>query len=85
MFPVLAWRITGTKFPIMTLLRRNPFSIRLEYGRKLKQWKAEVFVYQNHLKDLISNVPSTYNGQDSLDGAKVYKKENVNKASIKGS
>ncbi|MBA4053975.1 MAG: colicin I receptor [Marivirga sp.] len=48
------------------------------------KFTTQVFVYRNHLKDLISNVSSTYNGQDSLDGFKVYKKENVNKAEIKG-
>jgi hemoglobin/transferrin/lactoferrin receptor protein len=45
---------------------------------------AAVFVYQNRLSNLISNISSTYNGQDSLDGFKVYTKENVNKARTRG-
>jgi len=48
------------------------------------KFSSEVFFYRNHLKDLISNTPSTYNGQDSLDGFKVYAKENINKALVKG-
>jgi outer membrane cobalamin receptor len=70
--------------PNYNLAPEKSFQYQAGIRTQLKQWKAEVFVYQNHLKDLISNVPSTYNGQDSLDGVKVYKKENVNKAFIKG-
>lgn len=51
------------------------------YGEKLT---TEVFIYQNELSDLISNIASTFNGEDSLDGFQVYQKENVNKARIKG-
>jgi outer membrane receptor for ferrienterochelin and colicin len=36
------------------------------------------------LKDLISNVASTYHGEDSLDGFRVYQKENINEALITG-
>lgn len=50
-------------------------------GRRLE---AQIFAYRNHLRDLIGNVTSTYEGQDSLDGFKVFKKENVNKAEVKG-
>ena len=48
------------------------------------KFKSEVFIYQNRLSNLIGNVTSTYNGQDSLDGFKVYQKENINKARVKG-
>ena len=70
--------------PNYDLSPEKSFQYQAGIRTQMKRWKAEVFVYQNQLKDLISNVPSTYNGQDSLDGVKVYKKENVNKASIKG-
>lgn len=46
--------------------------------------KVESFIYQNKLSDLIGNVASSYNGQDSLDGLRVYKKENINRARIHG-
>lgn len=49
-----------------------------------RKFSTEVFVYKNQLSDLISNVPASYNGQDSLDGHKVYIKENINKALVKG-
>ena len=47
-------------------------------------WRAELQVYRNELSQLISNVASTFQGQDSLDGFKVYKKENINEARIQG-
>ena len=61
-------------------------SFQYQAGIRIHQqkFKFEIFAYQNHLRDLISNVASAYNGQDSLEGFKVYQKENVNEALIKG-
>ncbi len=70
--------------PNYDLAPEKSFQYQLGIRTQLKQWKAEIYGYQNHLNDLITNVPSTYNGQDSLDGAKVYTKENVNEARIRG-
>ena len=70
--------------PNYDLAPEKSFQYQAGIRTQQKQWKAEVFVYQNHLRDLITNVPSTYNGQDSLEGVKVYTKENVNEAAIKG-
>jgi hemoglobin/transferrin/lactoferrin receptor protein len=70
--------------PNYDLAPEKSFQYQAGIRTQLKKWKAELVVYQNHLRDLITNVPSTYNGQDSLEGVKVYTKENVNEAAIKG-
>lgn len=61
-------------------------SINAELGIKVKyeKFSGSVFAYRNQLKDLISRVEATYNGQDSLDGEKVYRKENFDKSYIQG-
>ncbi len=61
-------------------------SVEVQLGLRThtRKFSGEFFVFQNHLNDLISNVTSSYNGEDSIDGFKVYRKENVNKALIKG-
>lgn len=43
-----------------------------------------VYAYRNNLKDLIPDVPSSCQGQDSIDGYRVYKRENSLKAIIYG-
>ncbi len=70
--------------PNYDLAPEKSFQYQAGARTQFQKVKAEVFVYQNNLTDLIGNVASTYNGEDSLDGFKVYKKENVNKARIKG-
>ncbi|HPH46391.1 MAG TPA: TonB-dependent receptor, partial [Chryseolinea sp.] len=70
--------------PNYNLAPEKSFQYQAGFRTQFRKLKAEVFVYQNNLTDLITNVASTYNGEDSLDGFKVYKKENVNKARIKG-
>lgn len=61
-------------------------SINGELGIKVKyeKFSGSVFAYRNQLKDLISRVEATFNGQDSLDGEKVYRKENFDKSYIQG-
>ncbi len=46
--------------------------------------RLAISAYHNNLTDLITNVKSTYNGLDSIDGFKIYKRENSQKAVIKG-
>lgn len=70
--------------PNYSLAPEQSFQYQAGVRTHMDKFNAQLFVYRNHLKDLISNVASTYLGLDSLDGFKVYKKENVNKAAIKG-
>ncbi len=61
-------------------------SLQFQTGLRIKtgKIKTEFFIYQNDLSDLIGNVVGTYNNQDSLEGFKVYQKENINEARIRG-
>ncbi|MBL7858586.1 MAG: TonB-dependent receptor [Cyclobacteriaceae bacterium] len=61
-------------------------SFQYQVGLRMhtESFRAELYAYQNRLKDLIANVPAAHNGQDSLDGFRVYQKENVNEALIQG-
>ncbi len=70
--------------PNFDLGPEKSFQYQAGLRTQAKKLKAEVFIYQNDLSNLISNISSTYNGQDSLDGFKVYQKENINEAQIKG-
>lgn len=61
-------------------------SVNTEIGVKVRveKFSGSFFVYRNQLTDLIERVEATWQGQDSIDGEKVYKKENFAKAYIRG-
>lgn len=61
-------------------------SLNYELGGKAKYEKTSgsVFLYHSQLKNLIDRVEAQYNGQDSIDGEKVYQKENIAKVLIRG-
>lgn len=61
-------------------------SLTAEIGLKssYERFSGSVFLYQNHLTDLIERIAATYNGQDSIDGEKVFQKQNFSKALIRG-
>lgn len=69
----------------------NPYlkpekSLNAELGYKLRYDKlsGSIFLYRSQLSDLISRVKTSLNGQDSLDGEKIYTKENFAKSYIRG-
>jgi outer membrane receptor protein involved in Fe transport len=61
-------------------------SLNFELGAKAKYEKisGSVFLYHSQLKNLIDRTEAQYNGQDSIDGEKVYQKENIAEAFIRG-
>ncbi len=61
-------------------------SINMELGYKLRSEKisGSFFVFGSHMKDLINRKPTTYLGLDSLDGERVYTKDNIDKALLYG-
>ncbi len=61
-------------------------SLNKEIGYKIRydNFSGIFHLFHNKLTDLITNVPATYNGLDSLDGYKVYIRKNSNKAEILG-
>ena len=61
-------------------------SLSVEAGLKIRQKKISgtLSLYQTHLSDLIDRVPATYLGSDRYDGRKVYQKQNVGEARLRG-
>lgn len=61
-------------------------SLTAEIGLKSQhqRFSASLFLYNSRLSDLIVRVPTQWNGQDSIDGEKVFHKTNYAKAFIRG-
>jgi len=61
-------------------------SLNFELGLKARYERvsASVFFFHCQLTDLIDRVDAQYNGQDSIDGEKVYRKENIASAYVQG-
>lgn len=61
-------------------------SLNFEVGLKTKKdrFSSGVYLFRNQLRDLITNVTTTYQGQNTLDGVQVYHRENVSRAVIQG-
>lgn len=61
-------------------------SLNKELGIKTnhRHISGSIHLYHNKLTDLMANVKTTYQGQDSIDGVKVYSRENIGKAVIRG-
>lgn len=61
-------------------------SLNMELGIKTshKHISGSIHLYHNSLTDLMANVKTTFQGQDSIDNVKVYTRENVGKAYIRG-
>ncbi len=61
-------------------------SLNKEIGYKFRFDNVSGAIHGYHIKlnDLIANVPAQYQGQDSLDGYKIYQRENINEAFIYG-
>lgn len=74
----------GIKVPNANLKPEK--SLTLEAGTKMlyEQLSASLFIYQNNLTNLISSVPGTWQGSDSLDGERVYTSANFEEAVIRG-
>ena len=61
-------------------------SLNKELGIKTNQRhiSASLFLYHNSLTNLMTNMKTTFQGQDSIDGVKVYTRENTGMAYIQG-
>jgi hemoglobin/transferrin/lactoferrin receptor protein len=61
-------------------------SLSIETGVKInrRKFSGTLAVYQTHLTDLIDRVPATYLGSDMYEGRKVYQKQNVGEAILRG-
>jgi len=61
-------------------------SFNKELGIKTihRRFSGSIHLYHNRLTDLMTNVKTTFQGQDSIDNVKVYTRENVGQANIQG-
>jgi outer membrane receptor protein involved in Fe transport len=61
-------------------------SFNKELGIKTihRRISGSVHLYHNRLTNLMTNVKTTFQGQDSIDNVKVYTRENVGQANIQG-
>ncbi len=71
--------------PNYNLVPERSFTTEIGWKSRIDRFSVAVYTYQNRLKDLITNVPSLYEGRDSVEGYRVYKRKNSNKAVIWGS
>ncbi len=70
--------------PCYNLRPERGFNIETGICYKSGTTDASVVIYRNRMSDMIRNMPSQWNGSDSLAGQKVYCRENVDKANIYG-
>ena len=84
---VSSFGIADFRYEVPSYDLKPETSINTEIGYKalFDRFSCAFSLYHNNLNDLIANVPSTYNGMDSLDGYKVYTRKNVKEAVIMGS
>jgi len=83
---VSSFGIADFRYEVPSYDLRPETSINTEIGYKVlfDRFSGAFGLFQNKLNHLIVNMPSTYNGMDSLDGYKVYTRENVKEAVILG-
>ncbi len=78
--------IADFRFEVPSYDLKPEKSLNKEIGYKIRSgmWKGSVSLYHNNLFDIITNVPASYNGSDSLQGFKVYQRKNSKKAAVMG-
>lgn len=83
---VSSFGIADFRYEVPSYDLKPETSLNKEIGYKFRSGKASgaLHLFHQNLNDLIANVPSDYNGIDSLDGYKIYKRENVKSAIIYG-
>lgn len=61
-------------------------SFQYQAGAKWNNKKGfiSLVAYRNHITDMITNLPSTFQSQDSINGFRIYQRFNTDKAMIKG-
>jgi iron complex outermembrane receptor protein/hemoglobin/transferrin/lactoferrin receptor protein len=70
--------------PAYGLRPEQSVTVELGYKVKTSAFSGALYVYQNNLTDLITNVRGTFNGQDSINGIQVYKRVNAQEAVLRG-
>jgi len=83
---ISSFGITDFRYEIPNYDLKSETSINLEIGFKAQFQNSDIAIhgYMMKLNDLISNVPTTFEGQDVIDGLQVYQRVNTNEAIVKG-
>ncbi|MDZ7607903.1 MAG: TonB-dependent receptor [Cyclobacteriaceae bacterium] len=83
---VSSFGIADFRFEVPSYDLKSETSLNTEIGYKalFDRFSGAISLFHNNLSDLIANVPSSYNDMDSLDGYKVYTRQNVDEAVIMG-
>lgn len=75
---------SGIEVPSYNLLPEKSFTMEMGY-KWLAEWiEGNVVVYNMQLSNLITRVPTMYNGSTTYQGDAVYSKENTAKANVQG-
>lgn len=72
------------EIPSSGLSPEKSFSVETGFKFHKKKLSGTLALYQTHLSDLIDRVPAMYNGSDMYEGRKVYQKQNVGEARLRG-
>ncbi|MCG8305955.1 MAG: TonB-dependent receptor [Cytophagales bacterium] len=70
--------------PAYDLKPETALNKEIGYKMRYEGFSGALHLFHNKLNDLITNVPDKFNGLDSLEGYKVYKRQNVNEAVLYG-
>jgi hemoglobin/transferrin/lactoferrin receptor protein len=83
---VSSFGIADFRYEVPSYDLKPETSLNKEIGYKFRSGRASgaLHLFHQNLNDLIANVAANYKGLDSLDGYKVYNKENVKEAIIYG-
>ena len=74
----------GVEVPSPDLEAERSLTFELGHKARMGPVASTLAVFVTNLSDIIERVPSTYLGSPTLDGDRVYRKENVGEARLKG-
>ncbi|MEL7534891.1 MAG: TonB-dependent receptor [Bacteroidota bacterium] len=75
---------SGIEVPSNDLAPELSYTFEFGFRHQKGPLRLELFAYRTLLNNLITRIPTTYNGADSLFGEAVYTKANVDQAFIQG-
>jgi len=74
----------GVEVPSPDLRPERSLTFELGHKARMGRVASTVALFSTRLEDLIERVESTYQGSPTLDGDRVYRKENVGEAQLRG-
>ncbi|MCG6187968.1 TonB-dependent receptor [Maribellus maritimus] len=74
----------GIEIPSTDLAPEKTFTFEGGYKKTSEWFSMALTAFNTRLKDQIVRTEATYNGSETIDGERVYKKENVAKSNISG-